>query len=238
MRLRAINQAFTLLEMLLALAVLASVTAMVAAMWSQADGWARQNNSHHDTMHLQRTVAFMRDQWADRRATVNLSAPQRDKQERPDKPAENASRNPGISISPDHILFVTATPVLDPTAPLVIAEYEIKREYDRAAGRAIGSRLVYRERRVADLAGSHTDTGNPAEHTLLDGCRNLRMERFGYPIEDESETTRSDPELPDHPVQEWRAFDEPYPDHIPAVRLLGELEGEPFSCVFVIEASR
>ncbi len=234
--------------MLLSLAVLASVTAMVAAMWSQADGWARQNSAHHDAMHLQRTIAFMRNQWADRRSTVQLTddAPDADSSNNPahrteDGPASAApvpTRSPGVSASPETLTFVTATPVIDPDAPIVIAEYRIENEYDEALGRAVGSRLVYREHRVGDLSGKHTRTSPPAEHVLFSDCRNLRFERFGLPVPDDRKNERRVREPEAHPRSAWRRFDEPYQDHIPAVRLLGELNGEPFSCVFVIEASR
>ena len=226
--------AFTLLEMILSLSVLSAVTAMVATMWTQAGAWSDQNSAHHAAMQLQRTIAFMHDQWADRRSAVDIA---QDDAESEDQPP---SRNPGVRAAPDALTFVTATSILDTAAPLVIARYEIQQSYNESLGTFTGSTLIYREQPVANLGEESTLEENPPSHALLEDCTNLVFERFGPPPTDEQDEPLEQEGVAraESAPSDWRIFDEPYDKPIPAVRVTGEYKGEPFSCVFVIEALR
>lgn len=243
------RRGFTLLELLIAITILASISALVATLWSQTNAWAGENGITHKTMRLPRVRELMRAQWADRRGAFRLS-----------------SSGASVVPEPDCLGFITASPMIFPDWPMVRAEYKIERDYDTPAGMPPAWRLAYIETRISDLtkppeksedllaAGQNEEAGR---YVLLSGLSSLSFDRFGVGIRSiRKNGSRVEPEEPskeqeaqgpsitnrtpdkDEDEQRWRPFDEPFDGWIPAVRILGDMQGEAFSCVFVIEASR
>lgn len=128
-------RAFTLLELVLALTLLASMTVLIASMWSQARRWGDDNAGDLHAMRLPRVLALVRQQWSDRRTSAPLEAS-------------------GLTVSARHdrLSFVTATPVLFPGWPLVRATYLIEPDEQRDPRTdAPLQRLVYIEEQVGDV---------------------------------------------------------------------------------------
>lgn len=226
------HHAFTLLEMLLALSVLSVISTLVGTMWLQARGWSQEGVSTNEAMRLQRVCEFMRAQWADRRTVASLD-----------------EENRAVLATPSSLTFITATPILAPQWPMVIAEYSIEREPGSALGENETFRLIYSETPLSRLDKVSEDPEVPSRTlTLLAGVRALRLERYGtadtLPKSVTSDTAPQDeaaePEMlrPDDRALRWRPFTRPDPRVIPAVRLLGEYRKEPLSCMFVVEALR
>lgn len=240
---------FTLLELLLAITILASISALVAALWAQTGAWAGENSLSHKTMRLPRVRELMRAQWADRRGAFQLT------------PSGSS-----VVAMPDRLSFVTATPILFPDWPLVRAEYIVERDYDTPAGAPPAWRVAYEETRLSDLgqppqkvddliaSGRGDEAGR---YILLDGLSVAAFERFGTGDRSiqrsgslvEPDEPSEDPKRPiapavnikpdkDEDEQRWRPFELEYGGLIPAVRLTGIYEEEAFSCVFVIAGSR
>ena len=241
---------FTLLELLLAITILASISALVAALWTQTSAWAGENGSTLKTMRLPRVLELLQAQWADRRGAFRLD-----------------EAGSSVIAEPDRLSFITATPILFPDWPVVRAQYIVERDYDTPPGAPPAWRLAYIETRLSDLSkppeeaedliaqGRGEDAGN---YILLSNLASLSFDRFGVGNRSilkngsrvEAEEENPDPlekqpsvlqnRTPDEAEdkQKWRPFADPFDGLIPAVRLVGEYEGEAFSCVFVIEGSR
>ncbi|MCA9312047.1 MAG: hypothetical protein KDA21_12620, partial [Phycisphaerales bacterium] len=191
-----LRSAFTLLELLLAVTVLASVTGLVAVTYSQMNGWVADNGTEQRMMRLHRVLKLMTDQWEDRRTAAW---------------AEGEHR---ILTGDTGIGFLTATPILFPDWPLVRVAYRIVPTPDRAPGAPETWDLLYEEVRVVELGAPPEDEqqkttdnarprtppvdleavwdefdalpetdawGNPLrrELTLLTHCTELRIERYG-----------------------------------------------------------
>lgn len=227
---------FTLLEVLLALSVLSIISVLAGAMWRQASGWSRENGAAQEAMRLQRVTELMRAQWADRRNSTAL---------------DDANRR--VVATPTSLSFITATPILFPEWPMVIATYEIEREPGSPLGELATSTLRYTETPLARLDKA-PDAGVAPTRSLamLSRVRSLRWERYG--TGDAAAPFREDAASPGDALEEpqeaaiatkpedrvvrWRPFVRPDHRLIPAVRLLGEYKEEPLSCLFVVEASR
>lgn len=241
---------FTILELLLALTILASVFGLVATLWSQTAAWADENTLTFRTMRMARVRDVMRAQWADRRGAFAL----------------NDNGLPVVA-APERLSFVTATPLLFPQWPLVRAEYVIERDFDVPAGQPAAWKLVYVETPLSALDEPPLEVEELEQsgqlekfrrYTLLAGLPRLAFERFGVGERSELKsgsliTTQRDEEddesnpgdrtqrralAEDENVERWRPFDKLFIGEIPAVRLVGEREGEEFSCLFVIAGSR
>lgn len=237
----AAHRAFTLLEVLLALSVLSMICLLVGAMWMQARGWSDQNASSHESMRLQRVCELLRSQWADRRTSASLD-----------------DDNRRVLATPESLTFITATPILYPDWPLVVSSYEIERQPGSPLGEAALYTLRYSETPLGRL-DKQTQLVTPSTRTLalLSGVRVLRWERYGAADSAASlrtsksslaaaDRSHDDPDAapaetqtkPEDRVIRWRTFTAPDNRLIPAVRLLGEYNKEPLSCVFVVEALR
>ena len=229
----ASRRALTLLELLLAVTILASTMALVASVWAQAGAWTDDAGRFAGAMREHRTIAVMRAQWEDRRAQA---APG----ERP------------VFATTDHttLSFVTATTLLFPDWPLALVAYRIEPDPDHTSPDGVPWRLVYRETRLTGADGAPEPTaldgsGEPywRETVLFDNCRALAWERFG-PEEAEDEDReraaeeRDGAEADEAPVQAWHAYGARYDGPVPAVRLVGERDGKEFGCVFVVRPLR
>lgn len=243
------RRGFTLLELLIAITILASISALVAALWSQTTAWAGENGMTLKTMRLPRVRELMRAQWADRRGAFRLS-----------------DSGESVAAEPDKLSFVTATPMLFPDWPLVRAEYSIERDYDTPSGALPAWRLVYTETRLADLSEPPEDAQelinkgmgeNVGRYVLLANVASLAFERYGVgdrsirkkgslvePEDPEAKSTdlqsltQNHTPDKDEDEEKWRPFEQKFDGLIPAVRVVGEFQDEAFSCVFVITGSR
>ncbi len=243
----------TLLEVLLATTVLASVMGLVAMLYGQAVGWSERTREQSDALRLHRVSRMLDDQWATRRT---MQDPNR------------IQLKETIDVDAERLRFYTATPVLFPDWPLVVVEYRV--ETDRRH-RGVGGQhrmLVYQETRVADL----NDVPSPwsrgpdgetlgREIVLLDDCAALRWERFGPSLEtlerllapersgagaDEADGERravdaariegagDDEEDPPR----WRTIEEEHAYPVPAARLVGALHEERFTWPILAAPSR
>lgn len=229
------RRGFTLLEVVLATAVLAAVSTLAAMMFAQARSWNDANASHLKTMRVTRTTELMTRQWADRRNAV---------------PADATGAK--VVATPKELKFVTATPLLHRNWPLVLASYRIDADTPTIRGEKRW-RIVYEESRISRLANtgdaSETQMDNPAtadekplSTVLLSGLDDARFERYGprySPEETQSILERGETiDQTKDIVPAWRDYESPFKGPIPAVRISGEHEGKEFACVFVIERSR
>ncbi|MDX2115431.1 MAG: type II secretion system protein [Planctomycetota bacterium] len=167
---------FTLLELVLAVTVLASMTTLLAALWAQTLTWARDAGTQQRGLHLPRVLDIMRQQWSDRR--------------------QLRDGDPGVALAADSVEFLTATPLLHPEWPLATVRYRIERDRSTPGAGPL-FRLVYEERPLADLsaaggAGSAIDaeqngsgglqTPPMSRHVLLERCPLLVFERYAPTI--------------------------------------------------------
>ncbi|MFM9958156.1 MAG: hypothetical protein ACKVZJ_08760 [Phycisphaerales bacterium] len=231
----------TLLEVLLATAVLSAVVLLAALVLTQARTWNDDNHGHFRSMRLVRVTELMTRQWADRRSAVGVDA-----------------SGGKVLIEPGRVRFVTATGVLHGGGsggrwPLVSASYLI--EKDVTTGRFA---LVYEEARVssfgtagvstasaAQLESPATGDEEPARTVLLKNVKDLRFERYGprlSPEERAASLERGEISTGDEDEEArrpgWHRYDSVFKGPIPAVRIVGEHDGKEFACVFVVERSR
>lgn len=233
------RRAFTLLEVVLGVAVLATVCTLAALAISQARSWSDSESQQSRALRLARVGELFNRQWGDRRNAAPIS------------------QSGGSSVlEPARIDFLTATPILHTGWPLVVASYVIKEDF--TPGRAPGRwyRLEYEESRVSRLGvGSQAEQSQlktpatadekPLKAVLLPACRSLRFERFGMrysPAERQRRTERGVTDASEPAEQPaWHPFTEPFDGPISAVRLVGtagDRAEQEFSCVFVVEVSR
>lgn len=229
------RRAFTLLEVVLATAVLAAVSTLAALMFAQARSWNDSNASHFRTMRVARATELMTRQWADRRSAVPVDA-----------------AGAKVIATPTELTFVTATPVLHHGWPLVLATYRIEPDSPSPTGER-RFRLLYEESRVSRLAftgdaresqmtNPATSDEKPLSVPLLSGLGAVRFERFGtrlsqVDVQESLERGEAVDEKRDL-VPGWHLYDRLFKGTIPAVRVTGEQNGKGFACVFVIERSR
>jgi type II secretory pathway pseudopilin PulG len=252
----------TLLEVVLAVTILAAMSGLIASMWTQATRMADDGGGQHRAMRLARVLEMMRSQWADRRTSVKLGR-----------------GGSSVTVEPEAMTFITATAILEPGWPIVRARYVVERDYDTGTGALAAWRLVYEELPVVDLESPLDQPGDsekalaPGERRaerpvespkekrlmLLAGCAELGWERFGKSDRAEVEeaersaenevsesndpsttfATRRNATAPaEERTSEWRPLVEGFRGKTPAVRLFGEFEGKEFACVFVIGDSR
>lgn len=226
---------FTLLEVVLATAVLAAVCTLAALMFAQARSWNDSNASHLRTMRVSRATELMTRQWADRRSAVPVDA-----------------AGAKIISTPMELTFVTATPVLHHGWPLVLATYRIEADTPSPTG-APRFRLLYEESRISRLAFSGdaresqmknpaTSDEEPLSTPLLSRLGRVGFERFGprlsqFDAQEAIERGETIDERRDL-TPGWQVYDKIFKGAIPAVRITGDQDGKEFSCVFVIERSR
>ncbi|MEO1129772.1 MAG: prepilin-type N-terminal cleavage/methylation domain-containing protein [Planctomycetota bacterium] len=210
----------TLLELLLAIAIFASIATMAAAAMAQMRTWADDEVASERLLRVQRVISMMQAQWAERRSTSTVE-----------------TLEGGVTMTADSVRFLTASPTLFPGWPLVIATYAIEPADTFTEGGAQQYQLIYAETRLNQLDdlpadGEEDRLGRAFEDSiiLLDACDALVWERFGRPI-GESDAVLRQPE-------DWRAYEVDFEGTPAAVRLLGVREGEAFGCVLVVKPLR
>lgn len=245
----------TLLELLLALTLLAAMMVLIAALWRQAESWTGDSASHQRVLRLPRVLELMRAQWAERRTSVPLRPPAQ-----------------SVVIDAGGVRFVTTVPILHDDAPLVIASYRVDLDIDAGFKREPTQRLVYTETPIVNV-GSPQEAGRDGRAAprafessdpvvpkpegkslvLLGACSRLAWEWWG----DDPEAVRRDREerqraeqgdaeaiatvsgaRPRRPDLRWRPIAEGFDPMADAIRLAGRFDHEEFACVMVIGDSR
>lgn len=233
------GRGFTLLELLLAVAVLAVIAVLIAALMGQARSWDEANGSQANVMRVSRVTELLNRQWSDRRTAVSIG-----------------NENQRVIAKPKRLEFITASPVLHPGWPLVQASYVLERDPNPPAGLPAGEyfAMVYEEARISRLgeatgaerlqmSSPSTDDERPARRELLRGLTSARFERFGPEFSPEEMQRNKEQgggfsEDPESKKNKWRVFDREFSGPISAVRLIARKDGQEFACVFVIELSR
>lgn len=229
----------TLLELLVAIAIMVALVGLTGALWAQTGDWAADASLHQRTLRLEHARSLFERQWRERRPAIRL---------------DGVDGGP-IAMRPDRFEFVTGRPALFPDAGLVRATYRI----EPIEGDARRARLVYEEHRLLDPAFSERrerdDMGAPAVDrvVLLDDCEALRWEQYiAEPVDRRPGET--EPPLPEYA---WSAPDDraqrdarasaddttaDRPTDIPAgpraVRLAGAFQESEFQWTVALEPSR
>lgn len=254
------GRGFTLLEMLLAVAVLSMVGVLVAAMLSQARELVADNARRDASLTISRVTRLMNEQWSDRRSAVSMGG-----------------GGQTYLASPTEIGFVTTRAILNTDSPLVRVRYRIVADAASAVEDERRYDLVYEETRVfsAAAADAFQDEAQEAEHlswedaerhVLLRGCTEMAMERFRSVDQAAQEALEGErrgesgggdsearerlraggadaeqerlAELLDEVSAGWVRYDDASALPPAAVRISGKYQGEPFGCVFVGAALR
>lgn len=214
----ACRSAFTLLELLLATSVLASMSVLMGTMLVHARSWRDGGDRLHATLTLPRVTALLQRQWSERRVLTGDGA--------------------GFIAEPTRLQFVCSAPLLDPQWPLVRVSYRIEPEIGTGKSGVSRWNLVYEEHRVTDVTtgatGGRQDLANgfgtdPHRLVLLASCAELGLEWFGREVQDEEGSSPS-----------WNTIKNTGQTLTPALalRLIGHHQGESFSCVLATTVSR
>lgn len=237
------GRGLTLLEMMIALTILASITAGIGIFWGQARAWEADNAEHRGLLRTERALRLVREQWGQRRA-LGVEG-------------EGDAGGSGVMVTLGGVTFTSARSVLFPGWGLVRVRYAIERAQDGAY------ELVCEESRIMDVSAPY-DPGTSAidprlrpiggREVLIGDLDGLRLERWGTetgevrtaltPVAtgedeagegeglfDEEGSSRDEAEA-------WRAYDREIEFPVRAVRFVGERGEEVFSCVLVVEPSR
>ena len=237
---------FTLIETVLAVTVLASMSVLLGAMWSQLGSLTQGTSRIDHALRLPRVLETMHAQWDERQIIRNQSDAGGD-----------------ISVEPDSVAFLSAMPILNTDWPLVIARYRIELSSVLPTSGLPVYDLVYEETRLSDLSPpdenqQHADEGqdqlvspgqDAARLVLLAGCTQLQWERFGKLWVPPADTLapgalptlerNADGSAIDEVDQEqWRKIEVGFGGPLAALRLSGTFEQEPFAWVVAVEGSR
>lgn len=222
---RTRRSGFTLLEVALAIAVLVAVASLGSALWSQAGDASMGAQQRERGLKLQRIGTFLRDQWSQRRVLDPLAD------------GEDEVSLPRIAISETGVRFPTAMAMLAPDAPLVEAQYEIRRRS------GVGAELWYIETPIRRFGSDPAIEGRDRFRTerrelLLLAADSIGVERFGPPVVDEDTEEESDSETRAEPKPGWFAFEEEEADRTDAIRMTVRYAGEEAVWVLVARPSR
>jgi prepilin-type N-terminal cleavage/methylation domain-containing protein len=241
------RRGMTLLELLLATTILASIMGLVAMLYGHSASWAAGNQEQSDALRLHRVLQVLSDQWATRRRIAEPNV---------------IVLGESIDVDDERLRFLTATPILFPEWPLAWVEYRVEVDPEHRGRGGLHRRLVYRETRVVDVGEDpdHRAFGPDGRRlgeaiVLLDDCAELRWERFGPSLEElerllalaregedgsSAERVRAENEETDREEEPpaWRPIETDYDYPTPAARLVGTLHEEPFTWPVLTAASR
>ena len=222
------RRGFTLLEMVLAIAVLVAVASLGASLWAQASGASVSAQERDRGLKLQRIGGFLRSQWTQRRVLDPLAAD-----------ADEVSL-PRVEISETGVAFPTALAMLFPEAPLVEARYELRR------GIGDGTDLWYIESPItrfgpdpgAELSGR---SAAPRRELELLRADSITLERFGPSPQATGTQGEEEAELEaetTEPEAGWFQFGEQAAARSDALRVTVRYAGEEAVWVLVARPSR
>ena len=237
--------AMTLLEVILAMTVLASISTLVAALWSQVHDWTVENASHHRALEVERAVTLLDQQWRARTTSVSLGE----------------SGAPAVTLQPDALMFVTTAPVFFHESPMVRVVYRIERTGGYVAGEQPVWTLHYEESPVNDPStaiGNNGAAGSDRSRRLvmIESAESLQWERWfdpplerrgreqaGWtPVDDMLGVSAATPVQTENDVPEALPVeDAPEDDEIETLRagrLVGVVQGDPLLWLFIGEPSR
>lgn len=176
---RRFNQraGMTLLEVILAITALASITTLVAALWAQMRDWTAENASHHVALARERALSLFSEQWDSRVLTVSLGD----------------TGAPAVTLDPHTLTFITTTPLFFRQAPMARVVYHVVKKGGMVVGQSAVYHLMYKESPVwspVSAAQSPRALANAQTRTLtlFDHADDLRFERWF----DESDTSNAD----------------------------------------------
>jgi prepilin-type N-terminal cleavage/methylation domain-containing protein len=250
------RRGMTLLEVVLALTIMASLAGLVATLWTQGARWTDERAGHARALRLARALELVRAQWAERRVSLRLD-----------------EQGASVQAEAGGVTFITTSAVLTPEWPIVRATYSVEPPPHVPATRRS---LVYTEAPIIDPsaaqgrrrpdAGASTIPERPPEAppirrvVLLAGVENLRVERFGKAARVEAGEDRpaepvtpapgdaaapAGPAIPprsnatpEEKESRWRPIETSTARPPPALRLAGSFEEQEFACVLVVGDSR
>lgn len=260
--------AFTLLEVLLAVTVLGLITVLIAAMNAQLRDWTESSDESGESVRIQRAVELMRDQWAARVRVAGGRGASEELMTDPSYLSFVTSRpvlDPSFPIVRATYRLVPIDPDDESTRyDLVYEESPVGRVGPKKEEKQTDNQQVPRDEPQRDEERMKRDGPErrevlksrieDAERTwpLIRGCEALSWERFGQGaivLRNESAERRDEAPTPEYSLASeeqlreqrlftWREYDEKLPVNARAMRLVGERGKEPFTCVFVIAASR
>ncbi|XHC24719.1 MAG: type II secretion system protein [Phycisphaerales bacterium] len=222
---RSTRFGFTLLEVVLAIAVLVAVASLGSALWTQAGDASLGAQQRERGLKLQRIGTFLRDQWSQRRVLDPLVDD------------EDEAGLPRIVFSETGVTFPTAKAMLFGDAPLVEARYEVRR---RSGGRADLWYIESPITRFGSDAAVESRHGFEAERreVLLLAAGSFEVERYGPPVADDEDAERDETEGGAGPRPGWFAFTDAEAERNDGVRLTVRYSGEEAVWVLVARPSR
>ncbi len=154
---------FTLLEVLIATTILASLTVIVAMLWAQTKQWSEEATTHGSALGLQRSLEMLDLQWEHRLVDASLT-----------------DGEPGaVRVDDSRLEFITTRGVLFPDWPIVkaayIAEPLDENRIETTNDDATPWRLVYEETRLGASFGA--DQGLADEPATV-GLKRSVLTRF------------------------------------------------------------
>jgi len=232
---------FTLLEVLVSITILASLTTLAAALWSQAASMTEDARRFGDPVRTIRVEAMLHDQWAARWIPPRAGA------------GEESETPPPMRATPERLSFLTTEPILFPERPLVRVEYVIERP--RVSGReAAALRLAYLETIVSNPAEPWADPLPIMGETrrgeiLLEHVERMGWERWDADAAGAVERARSLGLEGEEIGSVWRDVEPPAPGQegeesedpgtrLRAIRLTGRRAQQEFTWTLVAEDSR
>ncbi|MEC9374533.1 MAG: type II secretion system protein [Planctomycetota bacterium] len=230
------RRGMTLLELIVAITILAVVSALAATMWEQMRSWSDENSDVGRALRVDQSLRVLERQWGSRQRIVKL----------------DEEDEAGVWVDGEALEFVTSESILFPDWPLVHARYRIESEVAVLAGERSVHRLVLEEFRLSGapvMDDGRTDPeGRPIAKkiTLLDDCQALAWQRLVDPTRlqpvaalDSSVWFPLEPPLAGQSREsqrDERGRRETAP--MKAGRLHGMREGKEFAWTFVVADSR
>lgn len=238
----------TLLEVVIAMAALASLSTLVAALWSQTRDWTAENASHHRLLSSERALSLLSEQWETRVVTLSQGPDER----------------PAVRLDGNELQFVTMTPILNRDIPMALVKYRIERTGGAVVGERAHWRLDYFESPVINPASALSGASGSRLHTerrltLIDNADGMRWvswidergeeavaptaARHGwYGIREPLEVAAARPASANEDMTldeaAKRAAKQAEKPQLRAGRLVGVLNGEEFAWQFIAAPSR
>lgn len=125
------SRGMTLLEVLIATTILASLTVIVSTLWAQTKQWTEETATHDSALRLQRALDLLDRQWGSRLLDATLVD----------------GETGAVRVDENSLEFITTEGALFPDWPIVKVSY-IAQQTTNADSAATPWRLVYEEIRL------------------------------------------------------------------------------------------